>query len=88
MTIEFLQDLLEDVTGEPQSEPTTLFCDNSSACQLSEDALSGKRVKHVMRKLTYLREMREQYKITLKFISGELNPADIFTKCLARCAQT
>ena len=44
--------------------------------------MSGKRVKHALRKLTYLRELHEDKKAMLKFISGEVNPADIFSKCL------
>ena len=78
----YLQDMIEDVTGDGRHGATTIYCDNSAACQLTEDAMSGKRVKHVMRKLTYLREQSETGRITLKFISGEVNPADIFTKCL------
>ena len=81
-TLVHLRDLVEDLTGEPRKEPTTLLCDNSAACQLTEDAMSGKRVKHALRKLTYLRELREEGKLVMKFISGEINPADIFTKCL------
>ena len=77
------QDLFEDIMGRAVKGPTTIFCDNSAACQLTEDAMSGKRVKHALRRLTYLRELKEEGKVTLKFISGEVNPADIFTKNLA-----
>ena len=81
----FLRELLSDLAkeGGDQTGPTPIYCDNSAACQLADDALSGKRVKHAMRKLTYLRELSEEKKIILKFVPGEVNPADIFTKCLA-----
>ena len=61
---------------------TTMYCDNSAACQLSEDAMSGKKVKHAMRKLTYLRELKEAGSVHLKYVPGEHNMADIFTKPL------
>ena len=82
-TVMHLRDLIEDMTEGTVDGPTTLYCDNSAACQLTEDAMSGKRVKHALRKLTYLRELREEKAVALKFISGEINLADIFTKCLA-----
>lgn len=62
---------------------TRLYCDNSAACQLSDNALSGKRVKHVTRQLAFLRELKEENKLSLHFISGAKNIADIFTKPLA-----
>ena len=71
MAAEFVRGIVEDITGKSSNEPTTIYCDNSAACQLAEDALSGKRMKHAMRKLTYRRELREARKIILKFISGE-----------------
>ena len=78
----FLRDLVDDL-GMCKGEMTVIYCDNSAACQLSEDALSGKRVKHAMRKLTYLRELREENKAGLKYVPGEHNVADVFTKPLA-----
>ena len=81
-SVVFLNELIEDITKLPAQQPTTIYCDNSAACQLTEDALSGKRVKHALRKLTYLRELNEDGQIKMTFISGENNPADIFTKQL------
>jgi len=75
-------DQVEDLV-KSEKGMTVVYCDISAACQLSEDALSGKRVKHAMRKLTYLRELREEGKVGLKFVPGEHNMADIFTKPLA-----
>ena len=64
-------------------ETINLYCDNSAACLLAEDATSGKRVKHVMRRLAYLRELKKEKTLRLVFVQGEHNLADIFTKPLA-----
>ena len=67
------------------NETVNLYCDNSAACLLAEDAIdtSGKRVKHVMRRLAYLRELKKEKVLRLVFVPGENNLADIFTKPLA-----
>jgi hypothetical protein len=81
-----LRGLMNDILGikaETPDSPMPIYCDNTAACQLSEDALSGKRMKHVMRRLTYLRELSEAKQIVMRYIPGEHNPADIFTKPLA-----
>jgi hypothetical protein len=81
------QGLVADIFGYAGANapglPMPIYCDNTAACQLSEDALSGKRMKHVMRRLTYLRELTESKQIVMRYIPGEHNPADIFTKPLA-----
>ena len=82
MTLMYLKDLVEDITGVEVKTAIPIYCDNSAACQLAEDTTSGKRVKHALRKMTYLRELQEDGKLSLKFISGDVNAADIFTKCL------
>ena len=78
----FIKDLLSDIDPQHAPDMTKLYCDNSATCQLSEDAMSGKKVKHAMRKLVYLRELRDEKLLCLRFVSGENNMADIFTKPL------
>ena len=85
----FLGDLHDAITGdskpgdEGKQEPLVLYCDNSAAVQLAENALSGKRVKHAMRRLSYLRELKDRNEMSMLFVPGEDNLADIFTKPLA-----
>ena len=47
----YLREIIAFVDPEHELGMTTLYCDNSAACQLAESALSGKQVKHVMRRL-------------------------------------
>ena len=57
--------------------------DNKSVLDLALDAIAFKKTKHIMRAAEFLRDlcMREVFK--LLWISGENNPADIFTKAHA-----
>ena len=71
-----------DFLGQPQNEPTIIFCDNKAAIQLSDNDTSSKRMKHVATRIAFLREQVQSEKIMLYHISTLGMCADIFTKPL------
>ena len=82
-TLIFVKELIQFIHPQLKVGNIRLYCDNSAACQLSDNAMSGKRVKHVMRQLAFLRELKEKKELSLHFVSGDINIADAFTKPLA-----
>ena len=58
--------------------------DNKSVIDLSLDAIAFKKTKHIMRAAEFLRDLCLRNVLTVCWISGENNPADIFTKHLTR----
>ena len=51
--------------------PIPIFCDNLSAIQLAESNLSSRRMRHVMTRLAFLRELVEDAEIKLHHIYSE-----------------
>ena len=68
--------------GTEQKGPTTLFCDNKAAVQLSENNTSSKRMKHIATRIAFLREQVTAGILQLFHISTNGQVADIFTKPL------
>ena len=66
---------------EPMS-PTHLLCDNKAATQLSENVIGTKGMKHIIRRVAWLKEIVKSQTMKLVFVSGEVQLADIFTKPL------
>ena len=60
--------------------PSIVRSDNKSVIDLSLDAIAFKKTKHIMRAAEFLRDLCLRSVLTLRWISGENNPADIFTK--------
>ena len=60
--------------------PSIVRSDNKSVIDLSFDAIAFKKTKHIMRAAEFLRDLCLRSVLTLRWISGENNPADIFTK--------
>mmetsp|Transcript_43052 Transcript_43052/g.107404 ORF Transcript_43052/g.107404 Transcript_43052/m.107404 type:complete len:105 (-) Transcript_43052:189-503(-) len=60
--------------------PSIVRSDNKSVIDLSLDAIAFKKTKHIMRAAEFLRDLCLRSVLTLRWISGESNPADIFTK--------
>lgn len=63
--------------------PPPLFCDNKSACLLSDSNTSSKRMKHIATRIAFLRELIIEKRLTMFHISTHGQFADIFTKPLA-----
>ena len=51
---------------------------------LSLDAIAFKKTKHIMRAAEFLRDLCLRCVFVLRWISGESNPADLFTKAHVR----
>ena len=70
--------------GFPQTSPTPLHVDNTSAIQITANPVFHERTKHIEVDCHYIREAFAEQPITLPHVSTELQTADIFTKPLTR----
>jgi hypothetical protein len=66
------------------SGPSALRCDNQAAISVSNNPEHHGRMKHLDLHFYWLRDVVAAGKITPEFISTSEQPADIFTKPLAR----
>ena len=63
--------------------PTMTICrDNQGSLFIAQNPITEKRSKHIDIRYHYICELIEQKRIALEFISGENNPADMFTKAI------
>ena len=79
----WLKRLLQDF-GYVKKEPTTIFCDNNSAIDLSKNHVFHQKSKHIDIRFHFIRELVKDDDITLKFCGTKQQLADIFTKPLGR----
>ena len=56
--------------------------DNKSVIDRAVDAIAFKKTKPIMRATFYLRDLQERRFIFLSWVSGKVNPADLFTKAV------
>ena len=61
---------------------STIYCDNSSAINLSKIPVNHSRTKHIDIRHHFLRDNIEKDLINLEFVSSDKQLADIFTKPL------
>jgi hypothetical protein len=66
----------------PIRAPTTLYCDNQSAIELTKDDKFHARTKHIDIRFHFVREAVENGVITPRYVPSDDNIADIFTKAL------
>jgi len=78
-----LRDVIADL-GLLIPGPTIIRSDNRSVIDLSLDAVAFKKTKHIMRAAEFLRDLCLRNVFVLRWISGESNPADLFTKAHVR----
>jgi len=80
----WLRRVVSDI-GFPQLGPTPIFCDNTAAIILANNAIATRvRTKHILRRLHYIREQTEQGIVKPVKIPGPENPTDFFTKVLGK----
>ena len=60
----------------------TLYCDNISAINISKNLVQHSKTKHIEIRHHFIRELVEEKKIVLEYISTDKQIADIFTKAL------
>ncbi|XP_059301811.1 uncharacterized mitochondrial protein AtMg00810-like [Lycium ferocissimum] len=70
--------------GFPQSNPTPLHADNTSAIQIAINPVYHERTKHIEVDCHYIGEAVDKGVITLPHVSSNLQIADVFTKSMTR----
>lgn len=70
--------------NETVTEPVTIFCDNTSAINISKNLVMHSKTKHISIKYHYIREEVQEKKVVLEYVSTKEQIADIFTKPLPR----
>jgi hypothetical protein len=70
--------------GLKVKKPMILWVDNKGAVDITQNWNVGGRIRHVDVRMYFLRELKEEGIIITKWIKGEENTSDIFTKNLPR----
>ncbi|GJW13562.1 hypothetical protein Tco_0017695 [Tanacetum coccineum] len=65
-------------------DPIEIFCDNESAVTLTKEPNDHGKSKHIERKYHFVQRKVEEGHVIVKHIRLEDNPADPFTKALAK----
>ena len=65
-------------------EPMVLYCDNTSAINISKNPLMHTKTKHIAIKYHYLRELIQDKLVKLEYVNTKGQIADIFTKPLPK----
>ena len=79
----WLQQLLKDINLKGvQSHPAKMFCDNTSAIALGDNACYHRRSKHIDIKHHHVRDEQARGTISISHIPSNDNVADGFTKAL------
>ncbi len=81
--ITWLRGLLTEL-GFPQTTPTPLHADNTSAIQIATNPVYHERTKHIEVDCHYIREAVNEHVISLPHVSTTFQLVDIFTKSLPR----
>ena len=62
--------------------PMLLEMDNKGAVDLANNWTVGGRTRHIETRQLFLRELKEEGVLSIKWKSGDENPSDLFTKNL------
>jgi hypothetical protein len=81
----WLKRLLKDM-GHTETESTTIYCDNTSAIQLSKHNVFHRKSKHIDTRYHFIRELVNNGEISLMFCGSKEQLADMFTKPLGTSA--
>lgn len=76
----WMQKLLHDYSI--CQEHLTIYCDNTSAINISKNLVQHSRTKHIEIRHHFIRELVEDGTLTLEFIHTDDQKADLFTKPL------
>ena len=63
-------------------EHLTIYCDNTSAINISKNPVQHSRTKHIEIRHHFIRELVEDGNLTLEFIHTDDQKVDLFTKPL------
>jgi len=67
-------------------EPVVMFCDNTSAINISKNLVMHSKTKHIAIQYQFLRELVQDKEIGLEYVHTKEQIADIFTKPLPKDA--
>ena len=79
----WLRGLLGEL-GFPQTEPTSLYADNTSAIQIVANPVFHERTKHIEVDCHAIREAYDNHVISIPHINTQFQVADILTKAVPR----
>ena len=65
-----------------EMERLTIYCDNTSAINISKNPVQHSRTKHIDIRHHFIRELVERNALTLEYVETANQLADIFTKSL------
>ena len=65
-----------------RQEHLTIYCDNTSAINISKNLVQHSRTKHIEIRHHFIRELVKDGTLTLEFIHTDDQKADLFTKPL------
>ena len=71
----------KEITG-----PMILYCDNTSAINISKNPMMHVKIKHIAIKYHYLRELVEEKEVKMQYVNSKEQIIDIFTKPLPKDA--
>ena len=66
------------------NEPVRMWCDNTAAVLAGSDSTSIKRLAYIARRVRFLQELVLRGVVKMLNVDGSANPADGFTKHLAK----
>ena len=81
--IAWIKQLLEGMHMKIK-EPVVIYCDNTSAINISKNIFMHVRTKHIAIKYHYLREQVEEKEVILEYVQSKEQLAKIFTKPLPK----
>ena len=61
---------------------TPIYCDNTSAIQITQNPVQHTKTKHIQIRHHFIRDNVEKGKVSLHYVSTTEQLADIFTKAL------
>ena len=71
---------------EEITEPVILYCDNTSAINISKNSMMHAKIKHIAIKYHDIRELVENKQVKMDYIHSKEQISDIFTKPLPKDA--
>ena len=68
------------------TEPMILYCDNTSAINISKNPMMHTNTKHIEKKYHYLRDLVQDKEVKMEYVNTKEKIADLFTKALPKDA--
>ena len=72
--------------GHTENDPTSIFCDNNSAIQLSKHNVFHRKIKHIDTRYHFIHELVNDGQIYLQFFGSKEKLTNMFTKYLGTTA--